>query len=81
MNCNASYVGQTKRQLRTRIKEHQTDINKKSGNLSVVSSHRLEFQHVFNWTGVEILDRERSYFKRLTLEMIYIKNQINPLNK
>jgi len=37
-DCEASYVGQTKRRLITRIKEHKNDINKKSGIPSVVST-------------------------------------------
>jgi len=41
-NCNSSYVKQTKRQFRIRLKEHKSDINKKNGVLSVVSNHRLE---------------------------------------
>jgi len=39
---------QTKRLLKTRIKEHTTDINKKNGTLSVISNHRLEQKHEFN---------------------------------
>jgi len=58
-DCKASYVGQTKRRLATRIKEHKNDINKKSGTLSVISSHRLQ-NHEFDWEGVHILDSEPS---------------------
>ena len=60
-NCEATYVGQTKRQLETRIKEHQTAIRKKSGVPSIVSVHRLEFNHEFDWLNVKIIDRELSY--------------------
>jgi len=35
-DCEASYVGQTKKRLITRIKKHKNDINKKSGIPSVV---------------------------------------------
>jgi len=80
-NCDASYVGQTKRQLRTRIKEHKSDIYKKSGPPSVISSHRLDFQHEFIWDNVKILDREPSYYKRLIAEMIHVKKQSHGLNK
>jgi len=31
VNCDVSYVGQIKRQLATRIKEHKGDINKRRG--------------------------------------------------
>jgi len=79
-NCDASYVGQTKRQLRTRIKEHKSDIYKKSGPPSVISLHRLDFQHEFNWDNIKILDREPSFYKRLIAEMIHIKKQSHSTN-
>jgi len=64
-DCNASYVGQTKRQLRTRIKEHVSDINKKNGSPSVISEHRLNFNHDFEWENIKItLDNEQSYKKK-----------------
>ena len=47
----------------------------------MVSNHRVEFGHDFDWDDVEILDVEASYSKRLTSEMIHIKKQIMPLNK
>jgi len=80
-DCDASYVGQTKRQLATRIKEHKGDYNKKIGTLSVISNHRLKNNHEFNWGETRILDKELSYTKRLVSEMIFIKRQNNGLNK
>jgi len=47
-DCDASYVGQTKRSLKTRVKEHIMDIKKSSGSHSVISDHRLTFNHDFN---------------------------------
>jgi len=80
-NCDMCYVGQTKRQLGTRIKEHISDIKKKSGSLSVVSNHRLENNHEMDWSGVMILDKESSYVKRIISEMVHIKRQHICLNK
>jgi len=80
-DCDASYVGQTKRQLQTRINEHRMDINKRSGNHSVISLHQLTNNHKFDWNNVRILDREQSYYNRITSEMIHIKKQSNGLNK
>jgi len=77
----ATYVGQTKRQLGTRIHKHIKDINKKSGVLSVISDHRLDYDHDMNWNEVEIVDTEPSYGKRLISEMINIKKQLHGLNK
>ena len=81
INCNCSYVGQTKRRLISRINEHQKDINKKSSVLSVISEHRLNEGHDFNWSEVKILDNESWYQKRMTSEMLYIKRQTNGLNR
>jgi len=79
-NCDSTYVGQTKRKLNTRIKEHKNDINKKTGNHSVISEHRLQKNHDFNWDNPKILDREKIYYRRLISEMINIKTQNNGLN-
>jgi len=42
LDCDGTYVGQTKRQLRIRIKEHRSDINKKNSSLSVISNHTID---------------------------------------
>jgi len=47
-NCDASYVGQTKRYLKTRINEHIKNIKAKEPKLSVVSKHMLECNHTFD---------------------------------
>ncbi|EFN60902.1 hypothetical protein EAG_14218, partial [Camponotus floridanus] len=37
---------------------------------SVISNHRVGFDHVFNWEDVQILDREPFLSKRLISEML-----------
>jgi len=73
------HVGQTKRQIATRVREHRVDINKKSGTPSVITSHRLESNHEMQRD--KILISEVSHKKRLISEMIHIKRQQLPLNK
>lgn len=77
-NCNASYVGQTGRQLQTRIKKHRR-INQVNTN-TVVNEHKLTNGHNFDWNGVQILNVERSWHKRIISEMIHIKNQTLSIN-
>ncbi|KYN43562.1 hypothetical protein ALC56_01823 [Trachymyrmex septentrionalis] len=77
-NCDVSYIGQTKRQLKTRLHEHVSDINISSKSPSVISNHRMEENHNFkrdkmNIYKVDILDIEPSFNKRLISEMIHIK--------
>ena len=79
-NCNASYVGQTGRQLNTRIKEHKNHINRNSTVKSVITEHKINFQHDFDWDNIEILDHEPFYHKRLVSEMLHIKRQKNSIN-
>jgi len=78
-NCDGSYVGQTKRRLNTRTAEHQKDI-KKASNHSVITKHRLEFDHDFDWDNPMILDKDKQYYRRSISVMIYIKLQNNALN-
>jgi len=78
-DCNASYVGQTKRRLITRVSEHKNDI-KKTSKHSVITDHRLTLNHEFDWDNPIILDKEIFYHRRLTSEMINIKLQNNSLN-
>jgi len=69
-NFNVSYVGQTKRQLLTRVKEYISNIKLDPTKHSVVSEHILTSNHSFDWKNVKILDYERNYYKRLTSEML-----------
>ena len=77
-DCDASYVGETKRQLRCRIKEHMNNI-KKDGNY-VINEHMTEHKHTFDFDNAEILDTENIWKKRLVSEMIHIKLQDNSIN-
>jgi len=51
-DCDASYVGQTSRQLKKRISEHRNHIRRNTSQLSVLTIHRLEFRHEFNWEEI-----------------------------
>jgi len=77
-NCEATYVGQMKRQLKTRI-EHRNHIKRNTSTHSVIADHRIS-DHEFDWNNVEILDVKRNLNKRLISEMINIKSQSKGLN-
>jgi len=79
-DCTATYVGQTCRTLKTRISEHKNHIHRNTTTQSVITEHRRNYSHDFNWNNVEILDKERYLTKRLISEMIHIKRQNNSLN-
>ncbi|KYN15231.1 hypothetical protein ALC57_12529, partial [Trachymyrmex cornetzi] len=79
-DCDASYVGQTGRCLKTRINEHRNHINWNTTQHSVITEHRISHQHEFDWENIKIIDKERVLNKRLISEMIHIKKQRQSLN-
>ncbi|KYN28675.1 hypothetical protein ALC57_01928 [Trachymyrmex cornetzi] len=79
-SCDASYIGQTKRKLKTRLTEHRNLETLVVNNQSVITEHRIEFDHDFDWENVAILDEERFLNKRLISECLHILMQQNSLN-
>jgi len=79
-NCEALYVGQTKRQLKTRIIEHRNHIKRNTNTPSVITEHGIEYGHDFNWDCVKIMDKEPFWNKRIISEMLHISKQIKSLN-
>jgi len=79
-NCDASYVGQTKRLLKDRIGEHRNHIKRNTNQIFVITNHRKNYNHEFDWNNVKVLDEETNYKKRLISEMIHIKKQKCGLN-
>ena len=75
-----SYIGQTKRHLRTRVKEHSNNIKLHETNHSVISKHRVKLGHDFDWTNPNILHNEKYVRKREIAEMFYIKKSNNTIN-
>ena len=55
--CDACYIGESKRPLYVRIKEHSDMKNKNTA----VSEHVLHDSHSFDWDNTKILDREMGY--------------------
>ncbi|KYN09443.1 hypothetical protein ALC57_18450, partial [Trachymyrmex cornetzi] len=79
-DCDASYVGQTKRKLSTRLREYECNIRGNSSKYSVLTNHMLDFNHSFDWKNVRVMDTESHYNKRLISEMLFIKKQYNDIN-
>lgn len=67
-DCNASYIGQTKRRLEIRLNEHKKNIKRNVSECSVVSAHRINNNHKFNWQNPAILRHEKYLKKREVAE-------------
>ena len=80
LDCDVSYVGQTKRKVKTRIKVHKANIKKSKSSRTVVR-HQLEYGHELDWENISLLDSEPCFQKRFISEMIFIKKQIKAVYK
>ena len=75
-DCNKSYIGETKRNVKTRLKEHKDDI--RLHNDTVVSRHIAENPtHNMDFDNFHILDLESNHSKRRISEMLQIKKYEN----
>ena len=55
------------------VNEHKNHINRNTIQHSVITQHRMDLGHNFNWDEVHILDKEQILHKTLLSEMIHIK--------
>lgn len=58
-------MGQISKQLKTRIAKHRNHINRNISTQFVITDHKIQYNHDFNWEEVKILDTERFLNKRL----------------
>jgi hypothetical protein len=79
--CDKSYVGETKRRLKTRITEHKTAVRNANTKDSALADHAIKSLHPPNWDNVNILSNERNFRTRRFKEATHILNQPNPLNR
>ncbi len=88
--CNMSYIGETGRQFGVRLKEHQKDAesvatrkftraNRKDSaseiHKSAITDHIAQQNHVVDWEGARILDRDSNSFTRRIREAIQIRKK------
>ena len=69
-DCHASYIGETGRDLTTRLTEHKRATRKDDVNNHIAEHHRLT-NHTIDWDSAQCLIYSTNYFQRLTLESWY----------
>ncbi|XP_046737110.1 uncharacterized protein LOC124405888 [Diprion similis] len=79
-DCNQVYIGQTSRQLHTRIREHKRNILENEEHYIVLTRHIITSDHRFNYDLASILEEEPVYSRRIYLEMCNIINHTNSVN-
>ena len=71
-DCNFVYIGQTKRDLKSRLAEHKLTIKNQEPEKSALCEHYMRFDHLIDWNNSKILKTEAHYSKRLTSEAWFI---------
>lgn len=75
--CDMVYIGTTKNKLKTRLAGHKSDIKLRYNNFTpktALMTHCAERNHYPDLEGVRVIESERNYSKRMTLEMLNIIN-------
>ena len=67
-DCDASYVGETGRALKTRVSEHRRAMEKRDFSASALAQHAWEHDHHINWTSTCVLGVESYYRSRISRE-------------
>ena len=79
-SCPSIYVGESGRQVKDRMKEHQSDILKKKP-VSKIYCHTAETGHSFDFENVRILDSCSNVRVRRQLESAHTYLQSNSINR
>ena len=79
-NCQKCYIGESGREAKIRLKEHQRSVNR-NDRLSLVAQHTANTNHVFDWAGCEILDRHKNIKSRKILEAFHTATTLNSFNR
>ena len=79
-NCPASYIGETKQALISRLKQHRRPSTNEAQE-SAVYNHIQATGHQFDDKDVLILDKEDKWFERGVKEAVYERIERPSLNK
>ncbi|XP_067660298.1 uncharacterized protein [Haliotis asinina] len=81
-DCGQSYIGETSRPIKTRVKEHRTSVTN-SDSKSAISDHiKKTPNHQIEWSDITILANNQTDFtKRKLTEAIHIKRQKPTINR
>ena len=86
-NCDNNYIGETGRQMGTRMKEHREEVEKMTEGVSTragrkqsasimhksaITDHAVENNHIIDWDNVNIECKESNIYKRGVREAIII---------
>ena len=80
-DCEFVYVGQTKRDLKSRVAEHKRAVETAEPEKSAVCEDLMLFDHRINWEESTVLKYVNSYRRRLIAESWFINAHTNVINR
>ena len=79
-DCQATYIGETDRNLNIRLIEHKWAT--KNGDIrNHISEHHRLTKHKIDWDSAECVPYSTNYQQRLTLESWYTNSEKEPTNR
>ena len=79
-DCQATYIGETCRNLNVRLTEHKRAT--KNGDINNhIAEHHLQTNHRIDWDSAECITYSTNYYQRLTLESWFTNLEQTPLNR
>ena len=70
-DCTKSYIGQSKRETGTRLKEHRSNVINCRTEKSDLASHCWSNKHVMDWDNISVIDEDKNWKSRLVKESIH----------
>ena len=80
-DCPFVYIGQTNRDLQSRLSEHKRAIKYQRPEKSALCEHSITLDHIIDWNEATILSTEKHSTKRLFAESWLITKSSNVINK
>ena len=74
-DCDACYIGHTSKNLRDRVKQHRTAIDKGKSEDSAVAEHAWTAHHTIDWNNVQVLDQDSDDKHRQIKECFLIRSR------
>ena len=75
-NCEAVYLGESKRSLKLRSDEHKRSVRNCDCGNNEIAKHCWEADHNFSWDQKKVIDRERRLIPRKIKETIHSSKNI-----
>jgi hypothetical protein len=95
-SCQCAYIGETGRQFKVRLEEHKKDVEshqigrytrnsrKESTTIyhkSAITDHANTLNHIIDWEGARIIEKESSKKRRQVKEAIWIRRTEGAINR